>query len=69
VSDAIVNEYSNTADARCREEQPSLENFFRAKGIKTKNEMADEVCQKLQSHMAKLTNDAVWGYACSSPPR
>jgi len=26
-----------------REEQQPLENFFRAKGIKTKNEMADDV--------------------------
>jgi hypothetical protein len=26
------------------EEQQPLENFFRAKGIKTKNEMADDVC-------------------------
>jgi structure-specific recognition protein 1 len=27
----------------CSEEQQPLENFFRAKGIKTKNEMADDV--------------------------
>jgi hypothetical protein len=29
--------------SHCSEEQQPLENFFRAKGIKTKNEMADDV--------------------------
>lgn len=31
------------ANTCCSEEQQPLENFFRAKGIKTKNEMADDV--------------------------
>lgn len=30
-------------DTHYSEEQQPLENFFRAKGIKTKNEMADDV--------------------------
>lgn len=39
----------------CSEEQQPLENFFRAKGIKTKNEMADDVRQHSIIAMIELT--------------
>ena len=45
------------------EEQQPLENFFRAKGIKTKNEMADDVSSRVPG-MATSTNAAM----CSREP-
>jgi hypothetical protein len=50
------------------EEQQPLENFFRAKGIKTKNEMADDVRETLLLLATKLMYSyTVWSNSGSSP--
>jgi hypothetical protein len=53
-----------------REEQQPLENFFRAKGIKTKNEMADDVSKSMALSNAELIMyNLVWGDTCRSTAR
>jgi hypothetical protein len=60
-------------DARYSEEQQPLENFFRAKGIKTKNEMADDVSYSDRAHHVfptALTDcPIVRSHSCRSTPR
>jgi structure-specific recognition protein 1 len=52
------------------EEQQPLENFFRAKGIKTKNEMADDVRVSLLINVIALTKYfIVWSNTCCCPSR
>lgn len=59
----------NTAKLDHSEEQQPLEMFFRAKNIKTKNEMADDV-RTSPSNIIDYTNTLIVGSnSCSSTSR
>lgn len=59
----------NTAKLDHSEEQQPLENFFRAKGIKTKNEMADDVRTSLSNTIEYANTSIVRSNSCSSTSR